>query len=395
MALTVNSNIASLNAQRNLSSSSNNLSTSLERLSSGSRINSAKDDAAGLQISNRLSSQISGLGVAVKNANDGISIAQTAEGALQESTNILQRMRDLALQSANGSNSETDRAALQKEVVQLQDELTRIADTTAFGGQKILDGTFGTKDFQVGSQANETIAVTLGAVGAGALGTTSGKEVTNVGFTAANVGVAPETLTFALTKDDGAGNITVSTADVTVAAGATLEDLAKAINEQAGSAGISAQLNAAGDDLELVADNTATALTVSSDVAGDAGVFATAAAAQTLGATDSGTLGGAVQSIDISTAEGSQLAIGIIDTAIAQIDDQRADLGAIQNRFESTISNLQNISENASAARGRIVDTDYAAESANLAKNQIMQQAGTAMLAQANQLPQAVLSLLG
>src|SRR5690606_13912989 len=155
MALTVNSNIASLNAQRNLSTSTNALSTAMERLSSGSRINSAKDDAAGLQISNRLTSQINGLNVAVRNANDGISIAQVAEGAMQESTNILQRMRELALQAANGSNSEDDRAALQKEVVQLQDELTRISGTTAFGGRELFDGSFTDVNFQVGSQSGE------------------------------------------------------------------------------------------------------------------------------------------------------------------------------------------------------------------------------------------------
>src|SRR5690606_9837586 len=161
MALTVNSNIASLSAQRTLGASTNALSTSLERLSSGSRINSAKDDAAGMQIANRLTSQINGLGVAVKNANDGISIAQTAEGALQESNSILQRMRDLSLQAANGSNGATERQALNDEVKQLQQELNRIATTTTFGGQQLLDGTFGTKNFQVGSNANETIAVNI------------------------------------------------------------------------------------------------------------------------------------------------------------------------------------------------------------------------------------------
>src|SRR5690554_6067838 len=164
MALTVNSNIASLNAQRNLSGSTNALSTSLERLSSGSRINSAKDDAAGLQISNRLTSQINGMNVAIKNANDGISIAQTAEGALQESTNILQRMRDLALQAANGSNGQTERDALNSEVTQLKKELDRISNTTAFGGEKLLDGSFGTKGFQVGSAANEIISVGIDEV---------------------------------------------------------------------------------------------------------------------------------------------------------------------------------------------------------------------------------------
>src|SRR5690606_34709845 len=254
--------------------STNALSTAMERLSSGSRINSAKDDAAGLQISNRLTSQINGLNVAVRNANDGISIAQVAEGAMQESTNILQRMRELALQAANGSNSEDDRAALQKEVVQLQDELTRISGTTAFGGRELFDGSFTDVNFQVGSQSGETISFSLTAIDANTLG---------------------------------------------------------------------------------------------------------------------------VDAIDVSGADdtGAQAAIDLIDTAMQTIDDQRADLGAVQNRFSSTIANLQNISENVSASRSRILDTDYAVETANLTKNQIMQQAGTAMLSQANQLPQAVLSLLG
>lgn len=273
MALTVNTNVASLNAQRNLGGSTNALTTAMERLSSGSRINSAKDDAAGLQISNRLTSQINGLNVAVKNANDGISIAQTAEGAMQESTNILQRMRELALQAANGSNTDKDRESLNKESDQLLEELNRINSDTAFGKLKLFDpAEFGTKEFQVGAESNQTIEITITAV-------------------------------------------------------------------------------------------------------------------------DTTTLG--VAGTDISTAAGAQTAIDAIDTAIETIDAQRADLGAKQNRFSSTIANLQNIAENASAARSRITDTDYAAETANLTKNQIMQQAGTAMLSQANQLPQAVLSLLG
>ena len=181
MSLTVNTNVASLNTQRNLSNSSSALSTSLQRLSTGSRINSAKDDAAGLQISNRLTSQVNGLGVAVRNANDGISLAQTAEGALQQSTNILQRMRDLSLQSANGSNSSSERQALSQEVGQLKEELNRIADTTTFGGQKLLDGSFGTKSFQVGSNANEVIGVNVNGassknVGADQIGRASWRE---------------------------------------------------------------------------------------------------------------------------------------------------------------------------------------------------------------------------
>ena len=182
MALTVNTNIASLNTQRNLSNSSNALQTSMQRLSTGSRINSAKDDAAGLQISNRLTSQINGLGVAVRNANDGISLAQTAEGAMQQSTNILQRMRDLALQSANGSNDTADRKALQKEVSDLQSELTRIAETTSFGGRKLLDGSFGNTSFQVGANSNETIDVGLTSVKANDIGL-NGKQLTAAALT--------------------------------------------------------------------------------------------------------------------------------------------------------------------------------------------------------------------
>lgn len=196
MALTVNTNIASLNTQRNLQSSSNALNTSMQRLSTGSRINSAKDDAAGLQISNRLTSQINGLNVAVRNANDGISLAQTAEGALQQSTNILQRMRDLSLQAANGSNDSTDRAALQKEVGALQSELSRIADTTTFGGRKLLDGSFGSTAFQVGANANETIDVAIGNASANKIGAyTSDKAGTALGLATANAGDASGVLT--------------------------------------------------------------------------------------------------------------------------------------------------------------------------------------------------------
>ncbi|MBB1392073.1 flagellin, partial [Shewanella sp. SG44-6] len=194
MAISVNTNVTSMKAQNNLNGANNGLKTSMERLSSGLRINSAKDDAAGLQISNRLTSQINGLGVATRNANDGISMAQTAEGAMQESTNILQRMRDLSLQSANGSNSSDDRKSLQKEISSLQSELTRIADTTSFGGQKLLDGSFGTKSFQIGSNANETISLSLSNIKASSLGQNS----LTVGGTAMNVaaatnGVAAET----------------------------------------------------------------------------------------------------------------------------------------------------------------------------------------------------------
>ena len=500
MALTVNTNIASLNTQRNLSSSSNALSTSLERLSTGSRINSAKDDAAGLQISNRLTSQINGLGVAVRNANDGISLAQTAEGALQQSTNILQRMRDLSLQSANGSNSANERQALNSEVKQLQSELNRISETTTFGGQKLLDGSFGTKSFQVGANANETIGVTVNAASAksvgadrlglagtgyGAIGTAAATLATtapvvvagdltvtgsNGKATAVDSLVATDSAKAVATKINNksettgvtadartgvqlsglaaAGNVSMSLGSGTAATTAVisanvtdandLSSLANAINEQSGKTGITASLtdsnsklklvNEAGDDItiENFAISGATGNTVVLNSMNYDGTINSTGAVTLTNGNDSTTARGQVQiesagafqvsasvaamvdttatlavsklssvaDIDISSQDGAQSAVSVIDAAMASIDKNRASLGAIQNRFENTISNLQNISENVSAARGRIRDTDFAAETANLSKNQILQQAGTAILAQANQLPQAVLSLL-
>jgi len=503
-ALTVNTNIASLNTQRNLSNSSNALQTSMQRLSTGSRINSAKDDAAGLQISNRLTSQINGLGVAVRNANDGISLAQTAEGALQQSTNILQRMRDLALQAANGSNDATDRAALQKEVGALQSELTRISDTTTFGGRKLLDGSFGSTAFQVGSNANETIDVALSNASASSIGAYVSDKA-GTGFGAATTDVADANMDdfkisangkefdvaeikagdtaseiakkinnagspvkasartdAVITKTDNAKifdlKIEVYNSDTGEDANATIDlksltsfdQVVDAIN--ASGAGISAKKNndgtleitsisgstlkitgaakdadgaaVAAADLtlavrtaedELLADGT----TAGKDNVGDlsaavnigdssAAGFAngylklSSSAAYSLAGTAgvaviTGEAAGvktSVSDIDVSTAYGAQNAISVIDSAIAFIDAQRSDLGAVQNRFENTIANLQNISENVAGARGRIQDTDFAAETANLSKNQILQQAGTAILAQAKQLPQAVLSLL-
>lgn len=495
MALTVNTNVASLNTQRNLNASSNALSTSLQRLSTGSRINSAKDDAAGLQISNRLTSQVNGLGVAVRNANDGISLAQTAEGALQQSTNILQRMRDLSLQSANGSNSTTERQALNQEVGQLKEELNRIADTTTFGGQKLLSGEFGTKQFQVGANANETIAVQINSASArdiGAnrvnLGGTGVGVVTAAAAAPAAAGIGGAAATLAITGPAGtattdiitAGSAAAAASAINLKSGSTgvsadartgveisglsatgntsftltgdatggpvainavisdstnLSDLAAAVNAQSSKTGITATLTSnnskiefiseKGDDI-LIADfangaaGTAAVKAINYDGVVGAGVTLTTASA-----TDSTRVSGNIRldssgafqvvsndatiaptatpaistlakvaDVNISTAAGAQSAISVIDAAIAGIDKNRAALGATQNRFENTISNLQNISENVSAARGRIQDTDFAVETANLSKNQILQQAGTAILAQANQLPQAVLSLL-
>lgn len=488
MALTVNTNIASLNTQRNLQSSSNSLATSMQRLSTGSRINSAKDDAAGLQISNRLTSQVNGLGVAVRNANDGISMAQTAEGALQQSTNILQRMRDLALQSANGSNSGEDRASLQKEVGQLQQELTRIADTTTFGGRKLLDGTFGTSSFQVGSNANETINVALtaasaekvgrntidlggagvgqivaGASGAAvspitttetlavngplqskttaAVGTASAKAVASaINTLSGDTGVSADARTGVELSVAAAGNYTfslqgtgasVKPISLNITDTNDLSGLADKINAESGSTGVVAVakgsklelFNDAGDNIKITgfsgagdatlnkidykgsvdSSETATLSATNVEAVVTGSVRLTASSSFTLGAASGDTLAtaagqvssfDAVSSIKVDTAINAQDALTVIDGAIAQIDDRRSALGAVQNRFENTISNLQSISENVSAARGRIQDTDFAAETANLSKNQILQQAGTAILAQAKQLPQAVLSLL-
>ncbi len=508
MALTVNTNIASLNTQRNLSNSSNALQTSMQRLSTGSRINSAKDDAAGLQISNRLTSQINGLGVAVRNANDGISLAQTAEGAMQQSTNILQRMRDLALQSANGSNDTADRKALQKEVSDLQSELTRIAETTSFGGRKLLDGSFGNTSFQVGANSNETIDVGLTSVKANDIGL-NGKQLTAAaltGFGGLSDAGYQKGATDALSVQVGS-----SKKDVALSDGMSAAQLAGQYNSVNGVSGVTgytglkvtASANTAGDTVKLnvqgveinytldttnalssAALNTAlndatknaladkgitveynnttgqeavifksvtgeninvsaqvtggatdgatitlTAVDKEGDTIGSQAVTAaTGVAGDAVSQVVTGTLdfdravldadygamtvsgaggigGGAVTvgaeskfisvaDIDISSAGGAQAAVDIIDAALVQVDSQRATLGAVQNRFDNTIANLQNIGENVSAARGRIQDTDFAAETANLSKNQILQQAGTAILAQAKQLPQAVLSLL-
>lgn len=388
MALTVNTNIPSLNTQRNLNGSSNALATSMQRLSTGSRINSAKDDAAGLQIANRLTSQVNGLGVAVRNANDGISLAQTAEGALQQSTNILQRMRDLALQSANGSNSDSERDALNSEVGQLKKELDRISNTTTFGGRALLDGTFGTTTFQVGSNANEMINISI-------------KEMSTTSLTGDVFVAASQSVTIAAgdtvenTVMEAADETYVFTVDgvdkeVKIAAGSTIQEVANQINDA--NVGVGAFVNVAANGLAATIDLVSSKDFSLSDGAATpaaAGSFATAVVDGAPSATSID-----IDSADISTAKGAQEAVILIDAAIKTIDSQRADLGAVQNRFDNTIANLQSISENVSAARGRIEDTDFAAETANLSKNQILQQAGTAILAQAKQLPQAVLSLL-
>ena len=472
MALTVNTNVSSLNAQRNLTRSGEGLATSMERLSSGMRINSAKDDAAGLQISNRLTSQINGLAVAQRNANDGISMAQTAEGAMQESTNILQRMRELALQSANGSNSAEDRDALQKEVSALQEELTRISDTTSFGGQQLLDGSYGTRNFQVGANANETISISLSSTAADKIG--SLEATTNITATDGSVSFTVGGQTYdvdASGASDAAGKaaainattgehgvtaeVAVADADVTTATlssmnfdngsidftldgsnnvtGTDAVSLAASINDIDGytavnDSGTITITNAAGAPIALTAfsgagDGNAAAATFTDSASNATNLEETTptdsatASATTTTTTEVVTLsskadftvtdgdagtplsvvatGDTVKDIDLTTELGSQSAIDVIDDALAQIDDQRAGLGAVQNRFGHTISNLANIQENVSASRSRIQDTDFATETAQMTKNQILQQAGTSILSQANQIPQAAISLLG
>jgi len=319
MALYVNTNVSALNAQRQLNNSGNALDTSFQRLSSGMRINSAKDDAAGLQISDRLTSQINGLNQGNRNANDGISLAQTAEGALDEVTSMFQRIRTLAQQSANGSNTDEDRLAIQEEIRSLSKEVNRVAGDTTFGGQNLLDGTYDAK-FQVGADAVQTIDFSMQTVGA----TTNSLEA-NGGFTLSGIaGVA---------------------AGVT---GNTLTDLADGVSAISGQA------------------NSYT--------------FADTFKAET---------------ISVSTQANAQAVLAGMDSLIAVVDKKRAELGAVQNRFQSTIRNQSNISENLSAAKSRIQDTDFAQETANLTKMQILQQASQTILSQANQRPQAALSLLG
>ncbi|RYV02495.1 flagellin [Shewanella sp. OPT22] len=399
--ISVNTNVTSMRAQGNLGKSNMGVQDSMQRLASGLRINSAKDDAAGLQISNRFTSQINGLDVATRNANDGISIAQTAEGAMQESTNILQRMRDLSLQAANGSNSAEDRAASQKEIGALQTELTRISETTSFGGQKLLDGSYGTQSFQVGAEANETISVTLSDVGADALA--QGRSVAAGGLDAATTSALTNgagnngTVAFATTDVNGASTtITANIGDATDAGG-----VVDAINSAMSEAGVNvnAEVITAADGTKSIGfagtvDNAGTAtpaMAITSTAATGAGATAVGTSTDI---SFNGENSASVNSIDISSAGGAQSAIATIDAAIAQIDGQRADLGATQNRLSHTINNLGNISNNVSDARSRVQDVDFAKETANMTKQQILSQTSSAMLSQANQLPQVALSLL-
>ncbi|ELH0896029.1 flagellin [Vibrio fluvialis] len=378
MTINVNTNVSAMTAQRYLNKASNELNTSMERLSSGNRINSAKDDAAGLQISNRLTAQSRGLDVAMRNANDGISIAQTAEGAMNESTSILQRMRDLSLQSANGTNSTSERKALNEEVTALQDELNRIAETTSFGGRKLLNGSFGEASFQIGASSGEAIIMGLTSIRAddnrmGGMSYLSeqGKDK--------NWGVPDNAsdLKFEFTGKDGEP----VSLNINAKAGDDIEELATYINGQTDI--FKASVDQDGKLQIFVAQpQLAEDLSISGGLASQLGL-----------STDNGKYT-TVQDIDVTTVGGSQNAVGIIDAALKYVDSQRADLGAKQNRLSHSISNLANIQENVESSKSRIKDTDFAKETTQLTKAQILQQAGTSILAQAKQLPNSAISLL-
>lgn len=377
MTITVNTNVSAMTAQRHLSKATDLLNQSLERLSSGNRINSAKDDAAGLQISNRLESQMRGLDVAMRNANDGISIMQTAEGAMNETTNLLQRMRDLSLQSANGSNSRAERDALQEEMSALNDELNRIAETTSFGGRKLLNGSFSSSSFQIGSSSGEAVQVSLKNMRSDSLDMggfsyiASGKADSNWQVSQGN-----NTLVMQYTNAQGEQE----SINIKAKVGDDIEELATYINGQTDR--VSASVNEEGQ-LQIFMPGNQTAGTVS---------FSGSLANQL-----SMNLAGyeAVDNIDISQAGGAQRAVSIIDTALKYVDSHRAELGAMQNRFNHAINNLSNVNENLSASNSRIKDTDYAKETTQMVKQQILQQVSTSILAQAKQQPNLALTLLG
>ncbi|ENL1293157.1 flagellin [Vibrio parahaemolyticus] len=377
MAITVNTNVAALVAQRHLTSATDMLNQSMERLSSGKRINSAKDDAAGLQISNRLQSQMRGLDVAVRNANDGISIMQTAEGAMNEVTNIMQRMRDLSLQSANGSNSQAERTALQEEVTALNDELNRIAETTSFGGRKLLNGTFGKSSFQIGAASGEAVQIELKSM------RTDGLDMGGFSYVAQGradsdwqVKENANDLTMSFTNRSGE----TEKIQINAKAGDDIEELAIYINGQTDK--VTASVNEKGQlQIFMAGEETAGTISFSGDLASELEM--------SLKGYD------AVNNLNITTVGGAQQAVAVLDTAMKFVDSQRAELGAYQNRFNHAINNLDNIHENLAASNSRIQDTDYAKETTQMVKQQILQQVSTTILAQAKQAPNLALTLLG
>jgi flagellin len=381
MPQVINTNVLSLNAQRNLNTSGSQLATSLQRLSSGLRINSAKDDAAGLAISERFTSQIRGLNQAARNANDGISLSQTAEGALGEITNNLQRIRELAVQSRNATNSATDRAALQVEANALKEEIQRVATTAAFNGVKLLDGSFGSQAFQVGANVGETITVGTSAMvnaQTAALGTSSRATVT---------GAAASAFTAITAGHLTINGVSVGAIDADTNAADRAAGVMAAVNSYASQTGVYASINASAPTQVVLSGSVAITIAHAGASSTAATTGLTAAVTATADATGFATL-------DISTTAGADTAMTAMDAALAAVNSGRAQLGALQNRFQSVVSTLSTTSENLSASRSRILDADFAAETANMTRAQILQQAGTAILAQANAAPQNVLSLL-
>lgn len=377
MAVNVNTNVSAMTAQRYLNSATSAQQTSMERLSSGSKINSAKDDAAGLQISNRLNVQSRGLDVAVRNANDGISIAQTAEGAMNETTNILQRIRDLSLQSANGSNSKAERVAIQEEISSMNDELNRIAETTSFAGGKLLNGTFESKSFQIGADSGEAVMLTLNNM------RSDNEKMGGMSYQAANgqnkdwsVQSQNNDLTITL-NDKYEGEKTIN---ISAKAGDDIEELATYINGQTDM--VKASVDEEGRlQLFTAADKVNGQAQFGGSLAGELGLGEGKAVT--------------VNNIDVTSVGGAQQSVAIVDAALKFVDSHRSELGAFQNRFNHAISNLDNINENVNASKSRIKDTDFAKETTALTKSQILGQASSTVLAQAKQAPNAALSLLG
>ena len=491
MSLTINTNIASLNAQRNLSTAQGSLSTSLQRLSSGLRINSAKDDAAGLAIANRFTTQINGLNQAVNNANDAVSESQTAESALSTLTDNLQRIRQLAIEAANGTNSSSDRAALDAEVQQRSAEVTRIASQTTFNGLRVLDGTAGPSTFQVGANVGDTISVNysqgvradqigqvatsagaavsttaLGGantltlqvgtgasvnIGASVVGAANGQSASSAyskvqainaagvsGLTASAVATAAETTGFAnivagtgATNGASTYNLTINSVAIfagagNVAANATLTgaQVATQVNLYSSQTGVTASLNGgkltftAADGRDIAITQTVTAGTggsgtgIDNAIAGASGAGHTTTGNITLSASSNITVGGAgsadigfaagtialnaqtLANANVLTVANANATIAAVDSALTTVSSFQSQLGAVQNRFTSTVSNLQAISQNLQASRSTIQDADFAAETANLTKSQVLQQAGISVLAQANAAPQSILKLL-
>lgn len=376
MAITVNTNVSALIAQKNLSLSTNMLNQSLERLSSGNRINSAKDDAAGLQISNRLESQMRGLDVAVRNANDGISIMQTAEGAMKETTNILQRMRDLSLQSSNGSNSQSERIAIQEEMTALNDELNRIAETTSFGGRKLLNGNFASASFQIGASSGEAVQVNIKSMRSDTNDMGGLSYIAN-GMADKNwkVKSGQNHLVMQYTNHSGQNE----TIQIHAKHGDDIEELATYINGQTDD--ISASVNEDGQlQIFIAGSKTGSQMSFSGNLANELDI--------------SNPMVETVNDLDLTTVGGAQRAVAVIDSAMKFVDSHRSELGAFQNRFGHAINNLENIHENLASSKSRIKDTDFAKETTELIRQQILQQVSTTVLAQAKQSPNLALTLL-